>query len=148
MFDLFGEIADGFFSVRGEVGGGAFGEESEEIDPVAVGNVEIEDASAAAGAFALGGHADLTDAAAADHEVALVGMIGEHALKGGVFVIGNEAGDEFGEVRGFDENHFIKGVTESHGCQTCLQRINRRRGPGRGLEGTKRGRFCSFARRV
>ena len=98
MFDLFGEFADGFFAFSGEIGGVAFGEECKEVDQVAIRDMEIDDTSAAAGAFALCGHADFANSAAADHEVALVGLRGEHVLKGGIFVIGDQIGDEFGEV--------------------------------------------------
>ena len=98
MFDLFGEFTDGLFTFGRKIGGIALGKKSKEIDQITIRDMKVDDTSAAAGAFALGGHADLADAPAADHEIAFVGLCGEHLLESGVFFIGNQIGDELGEV--------------------------------------------------
>lgn len=69
--------------------------------------MKVEDPRATAGAFAHGGQADFAHATASDQQGAFVRLGGEHALKGGVFLIGDQARVELGKVGGFNEDHAV-----------------------------------------
>ena len=113
MFDGFGQGADGFFAFGGQVGGVVFGKESEEVNEMPVGNVEIENPSISAGAFAFGGHAHFANTTASHHQVAFFGKFGEQVLECGVIFVGHQAGDKSGELGSFNEDHGYEGVTLS-----------------------------------
>jgi hypothetical protein len=54
---------------------------------MSVRNVEVEDACAAASSFAFGGNARFPNSAAAYHQVAFVGKLGELLLERGVIFV-------------------------------------------------------------
>ncbi|HZM02437.1 MAG TPA: hypothetical protein VFC44_05400 [Candidatus Saccharimonadales bacterium] len=51
-FDMFGNLADGFFAFGRDAFGFSFSEKAEEVNQVAIWQIKIEDAGSAAGTFA------------------------------------------------------------------------------------------------